>query len=190
MNGSVEPSRGVMRAAAMVPMPLTAISSCSGHPIGPTCLNHSMSTRSERRTTIGQRSYSALQRPRHQSEFHEWESHASRGPMSRGLAPSVGGSVASRSFITSSDGGEASCKRATSASICSSSPPRLMFLGDVPTNHCYGQFILRWSVRNPTTYPVWSTPHRKSHTATGRARRTGRRQCRNGLTVSSPRGSC
>ena len=59
MNRSVEPSRGVIRAAVMVPIPLTAISSCSGHPIGPTCLNHSTSIRSERRTTIGQRSNSA-----------------------------------------------------------------------------------------------------------------------------------
>ena len=59
MKGSIEPSRGVIRAAVIVPIPLTAISSCSGHPIGPTCLNHSTSIRSERRTTIGQRSNSA-----------------------------------------------------------------------------------------------------------------------------------
>ena len=65
MNGPVEPSRGVTRAAAIVPIPLTAISSCPGQPIGLTCLNHSTSTQSERRTTMGQRSYSAPQRPRH-----------------------------------------------------------------------------------------------------------------------------
>ena len=120
MNGSVEPSRGVMRAAIMVPLPLTAISSCSGHPIGPTCLNHSTLTRSERRTTIGQRSNSAFPRPCHQSEFHECESHAPRGPMSRGLAPVCRGSVASRNCTASPGGGKAFCRRATSASICSS----------------------------------------------------------------------
>lgn len=91
MNGSTEPPQGVTRAAAIVPMPLTAISSSSIQPTGPTCLNHSTSTRSESRTTIGHRSYSALQRARHQSEFHECESQASRGPMSRGLQLSGGG---------------------------------------------------------------------------------------------------
>ena len=70
--------------------------------------------------SIGQRSNSAFHRPRHQSEFHECESHASSGPMSRALAPSAAGSVASRSRTTSSGGGAASCKRATSASIRSS----------------------------------------------------------------------
>ena len=190
MKGSVEPSRGVTRAAAIVPMPLTAISPCSGHPIGPTCLNHSMSTRSERRTTIGQRSNSASPRPRHQSEFHECESHASRGPMSRGTAPSAGGSVASRSRATSSGGGAASCKRATSASICNSwrhgSWRLAMFqLTTVTANSSSGD-----SVRNPTTCLLWSTPYRKSQTATGSAGRTSQRQRRNGLTVSSPRECC
>ena len=59
MNGPVEPSRGLTRAAAIVPIPLTAISSCPiPQPIGLTCLNHSTSTRSGSFTTIGQRSYS------------------------------------------------------------------------------------------------------------------------------------
>ena len=56
MNGSVEPSFGVTRAAVIVPMPLTEISFSVGHPSGLTCVNHSTSTRSESRTTIGQRS--------------------------------------------------------------------------------------------------------------------------------------
>ena len=79
-NGSTEPSFGVMRAAAIVPMPDTSISSGSApSDTGPICLNHSTSTRSERRTTIGHRSNSPYQpRPCHQSEFHECESHALR----------------------------------------------------------------------------------------------------------------
>ena len=56
MNGSAGDSRGVIRAAAIVPMPLTAISSEQTSLIGLTCLNHSTSTRSESCTTIGQRS--------------------------------------------------------------------------------------------------------------------------------------
>ena len=66
------------------------------------------------------RCYSALQRPRHQSEFQECESHASRGPMSRGPVPSAGGRAASCSRATSSGGGAASWSSATSASIFSS----------------------------------------------------------------------
>ena len=43
MNGSTESSFGVIRAAATVPMPLTAISFSPVHALGPTCLNQSTS---------------------------------------------------------------------------------------------------------------------------------------------------
>ena len=46
------------------------------------------------------------------------------------------------------------------------------------------------SVRNPTTCLLWSTPCRKSQTATGSAGQTSRRKRRNGLTASSPRECC
>ena len=51
MNGA-EPSLGLTRAAAIVPIPLTAISSFPGTLMGLTCLNHSTSTRSESFTTF------------------------------------------------------------------------------------------------------------------------------------------
>ena len=58
MNGSIGSSFGTTRAAVIVPIPLTASSSSATKLIGLTCLNHSSSTRSESRTTIGQRSSS------------------------------------------------------------------------------------------------------------------------------------
>ena len=116
MNGSIESSFGLTRAAAIVPIPLTSISSGPLPHVGPTYLNDSTSTRSARRTTIGHRSKSAFQpRPRHQSEFH-----ASGGPISNTPAGSGGGRVASRSRTTAPGGGVASCRRATSASIVAS----------------------------------------------------------------------
>ncbi len=56
MNGSACGSPGVTRAAAIVPMPLTAISSAATSLIGEPCLNHSTPTRSDSWTTIGHRS--------------------------------------------------------------------------------------------------------------------------------------
>ena len=61
--------------------------------------------------------------PRHQSELHECESQASRGPMFRVPASSGGGSVAPRSRATSSGGGAASSSRAMSTSAPSPYAP-------------------------------------------------------------------
>ena len=55
MNGGA--SFGITRAAAMVPMPLTAISSSRTSFMGLTCLNYWTSTLSESRTTIDHLSY-------------------------------------------------------------------------------------------------------------------------------------
>ena len=57
--------------------------------------------------------------------------------------PSAGGNVASRSCITSSGGREASCRRATFGVHLQQLTPRPMTLADIPTHHCYNQFILR-----------------------------------------------
>ena len=67
-------SWGVTRAAAIVPIPLTAISSSAVSLIGLTCLNHSTRTRSDSFTTIGHLSYRLPHRPSNQREFHPCES--------------------------------------------------------------------------------------------------------------------
>ena len=105
MNGGA--SRGITRDAAMVPTPLTAISSPAVSLIGLTCRNHSTSTRSDSRTTIGQRSDSRSRRPSYQREFQPCESQCACGPVSIWAATSAGGRTAS-------------CSSATSASIAAS----------------------------------------------------------------------
>ena len=69
MNGSS--SRGMIRAAAMVPIPLTAISSSAVALIGLTCLNHSTSIRSDSFTTIGHLSNRKGNRSLYHSEFQQ-----------------------------------------------------------------------------------------------------------------------
>lgn len=74
MNGCVSESSGITRAAAIVPIPLTAISSARTSLIGLTCLNHSTRTRSEHCTTFAQRSNRRRNRPSYQCEFQPCES--------------------------------------------------------------------------------------------------------------------
>ena len=64
------PLSGVIRAAAMVPIPLTAISTGTVTLVGPTCLNQSIWTRSDNFTTIGHRSYNRSDSGLYQFEFH------------------------------------------------------------------------------------------------------------------------
>ena len=99
MNGSA--FRGVTRAAAIAPIPLTATSSSAVRLIGLTCLNHSTSTRSDSFTTIDQRSNSLLKRPSYHREFQPWESQCSTGPISTLSATSAGTRPASGSRATS-----------------------------------------------------------------------------------------
>ena len=103
MNASPGASLGVTRAAAIVPMPLTAISSSATSLIGLTWLNHSTSARSESRTTIGQRSKRALNRPSrsYQREFHACESQCARLPATTRSATSGGTAPASCNSATS-----------------------------------------------------------------------------------------
>ena len=100
-NAGVSPAFGVTRAAATVPIPLTAISSSRTSFVGPTCLNHSTSTRSESFTTIGQRLYGGSERSWYQSEFQRCEFQCSSGPVSMRPATSSGGLPASCSSATS-----------------------------------------------------------------------------------------
>ena len=103
INGSE--SLGIILAAAIVPMPLTAISSFSVKLIGETCLNQSTSTRSDSFTTIDQRLCKFGNFPLNQHEFHTWESQCSREPV---LTP----------VISLANPLPTSCNNATSASIC------------------------------------------------------------------------
>ena len=99
MNGGA--SGGMTLAAEIVPISLTAISSSIVSLIGLTCLNHSTWTRSESFTTIGKRSYSFLNRPSYQREFHMCESQCSTLPVWTLSATPVGTFPASWSKATS-----------------------------------------------------------------------------------------
>ena len=129
MNGGA--SGGVTRAAATVPIPLTANSSASVPPIGLTCLNHSTSTRSESFTTIGHRSYSFGNRPSYHREFQWCESQCRVGPIP--IRPD-----------TSGGGSRASCSRGDIGVHLKKLAPWLPLYIDIPAHH----FGRQWTLPN------------------------------------------